>query len=133
MFIQHVHIGEKVMSSCSYLYAGKEVGNNNRNWEGNIHLVWSHCSSFLLQAKLRQQETVMDDGPAFLKWSSGIFSALLFNKFCQGTETCIAFTVKSSVYCLWCNRDLPFSFPLSSSNGWKCDECICVCTCTMYV
>lgn len=29
---------KKVMSSL-YLYAGKEVGNNNRNTEGNIHLV----------------------------------------------------------------------------------------------
>lgn len=58
------------MHSCSYLYAGMdafEKSNNHRNSEGNIYFVRSHCSSFLIQTKPRQQETVMDNGLAFLK------------------------------------------------------------------
>lgn len=102
--------------------------NNNRISEGNIHLVWSHCWSFLMQAKPQQRATVMDNGPSFLENDLLQYSRLycLINSIlCQQPH--IAFTVKSSVYCLWCSRDLPHS--LSGSSGWSGD----IFTCNMYV
>lgn len=76
---------------------------------GSIHLVGSHCSSLLMQAEPREQETVMDNGPSFSKNDRLLYSRLycLDNSLkCQQPH--FAFTVKSSVYCLWFCRDLQY-------------------------
>lgn len=87
------------MPSCFYLYAGVgvfEESGNDRNSEGNIHLVWSHRSSFLTQAKPTQLETVTDNAVAFLKnYLLQYSTVLLFNKFCQ---------VPATMHCIYCKE-----------------------------
>lgn len=46
---------------------GLEESNNNRISERNIHLVWSHCFSVLVQAYHNSKKALIDNSPAFLK------------------------------------------------------------------